>query len=149
MTCANARMLQPHKKTESNNTHKKESQHEDKRRSCGQEHNLHQNMFFSATLLQVLLGRRVHSTCLVASLSTPWHGEDRGIALTFVCLPSNALFGLFTTCGHSQGVGTPTGSRMQLHLRPDSRTSPRPGSLDVSSSSRPMRLKCFFASSFV
>ena len=38
---------------------------------------------------------------------------------------------------------------MQLLLRPDSRTLPRPGSLDVSSSSRPMCLKCFFASSFV
>ena len=77
-----------HKKTESNNTYKKESQHEDKHRSCGQEQkDLHQNMkFFSATLLHVLLGRRVHSTCLVVSLSTPWHGEDRGSCINF-CLP--------------------------------------------------------------
>ena len=49
---------------------------------------------------------------------------------TFACSLSNALLGLFTTCGHSQGVGSPTGSRMQLLpqssslLHQDSRTLP-------------------------
>ena len=56
---------------------------------------------------------------------------------TFACPLSNALLGLFTTCGHSQGVGSPTGSRMQLLpqssslLHQDSRTNPRPAWLDV------------------
>ena len=109
-------------KTESNTTHQKESQHEDKHRSCGQELNLHKKMkFFSATLLHVLLGRRVHSTCLVASLSTPRHGEDRGLVSTFACLPSDAHFGLSPHAVIAKG-GLPNRARACSYFCPDSRT---------------------------
>ena len=121
MTCANARVPQLHKKTESNNTHKKESQHEDKHRSCGQEHDLHQNMkFFSATTARSAWTKSSFDMSCGVFCRRP--GMERVVSR--YCLPnsSNAHFGLFTTCGHIQGVGFPTSSRIQLLLRPDSRT---------------------------
>ena len=117
MTCATARVLQPNKRRATTHSQQGLTARRQTQRGRGQEYHLHQNMkFFSATLLHVLHDRSVRSTCLVASFSTPRHGGDRGLVATFACLLFNAHCGLFTTCGHSQGVRFPRTPRMRVLL---------------------------------